>query len=61
MPQRICVRRSRSLHSGKMATIDMLPEVVRKFRAAGYRFVTVSSLLANVSVADVNHPAKHPL
>lgn len=49
------------LHSGKMATIEMLPEVVRRFRAAGYRFVTVSSLLAQVSVPDLNHPAKHPL
>jgi len=49
------------LHSGKMATIEMLPEVVRKFRAAGYRFVTVSTLLAHVSVADLNHPAKHSL
>ncbi|MBV9271810.1 MAG: polysaccharide deacetylase family protein [Candidatus Eremiobacteraeota bacterium] len=49
------------LHSGKVATIDMLPEVVRKFRAAGYRFVTVSQMLAQVSVPDLNHPAKHPL
>ena len=47
------------LHSGKLATIEMLPEVVARFRAAGYRFVTVGQLLHQVPAADLNHPAKH--
>jgi len=49
------------LHSGKMATIEMLPEVVARFRRAGYSFVTVGELLSRVSVAELNHPAKHSL
>jgi peptidoglycan/xylan/chitin deacetylase (PgdA/CDA1 family) len=47
------------LHSGKQATIDMLPEVVARFRAAGYTFVTVGTLLGRVSPEWLNHPAKH--
>jgi peptidoglycan/xylan/chitin deacetylase (PgdA/CDA1 family) len=49
------------LHSGRMATIEMLPEVVSRFRAAGYQFVTVGQLLARASVPELNHPAKHTL
>ena len=47
------------LHSGKQATIEMLPEVVARFRAAGYTFVTVGKLLGQVSPEWLNHPAKH--
>ena len=47
------------LHSGKLATIDMLAQVVARFRAAGYRFVTVGTLLAQVTPKELNHPAKH--
>ena len=46
------------LHSGRLATVQMLPAVVSRFREAGYRFVTVSGLLARVSPAELNHPAK---
>jgi peptidoglycan/xylan/chitin deacetylase (PgdA/CDA1 family) len=46
------------LHSGKLATIEMLPEVIARFRAAGYDFVTVGQLLARVTPAELNHPAK---
>jgi len=46
------------LHSGRLATIQMLPEVVARFRAAGYRFVTVGQLLAAVKTFELNHPAK---
>jgi peptidoglycan-N-acetylglucosamine deacetylase len=46
------------LHSGKPATIAMLPELVTRYRQAGYSFVTVGSLLRRVSAADLNHPAK---
>ena len=49
------------LHSGKLATIEMLPQVVARFEAAGYRFVTVGQMLAAVTPAELNHPAKHPV
>jgi peptidoglycan/xylan/chitin deacetylase (PgdA/CDA1 family) len=49
------------LHSGRLATIQMLPQVVERFRAAGYTFVTVGQLLAAVKPFEVNHPAKHPV
>ncbi len=49
------------LHSGRMATIAMLPAVVADFRAAGYRFVTVGDLLKAVSPDQLNHPRKDPL
>lgn len=49
------------LHSGKLATIEMLPEVVARFRAAGYQFVTVGQLLQKVTPAELNHPAKRPV
>jgi len=49
------------LHSGKLATIQMLPEVVKRFHAAGYRFVTVGTLLTLASPADLNHPLKQAL
>lgn len=49
------------LHSGKLATIEILPQVVARFESAGYRFVTVRELLKAVPVADINHPAKHPV
>ncbi len=47
------------LHSGRLPTIQMLPQLVQHFRAAGYTFVTVKQLLATVSPAELNHPAKH--
>ena len=49
------------LHSGRPATIAMLPEVAAKFRAAGYRFVTVGELLRLARASDINHPAKRPV
>ena len=49
------------LHSGKLATIEMLPRVVARFRAAGYRFVTVGQMLARVAPGQLNHPAKRPV
>lgn len=47
------------LHSGKLATIQSLPGVVARFRAAGYQFVTVGQMLGRVTAAELNHPAKH--
>jgi peptidoglycan/xylan/chitin deacetylase (PgdA/CDA1 family) len=49
------------LHSGKLATIEMLPALAAAFRSAGYRFVTLGSLMRAVPFDDVNHPAKHPV
>lgn len=49
------------LHSGKLATVQMLPALVARFEAAGYRFVTVRQMLAAVTPAELNHPAKHPV
>jgi peptidoglycan/xylan/chitin deacetylase (PgdA/CDA1 family) len=49
------------LHSGKLATIEMLPQVVGRFRAAGYEFVTVGELLQKATAVELNHPAKKPV
>jgi len=46
------------LHSGRLATVEALPEIVSRFRAAGFSFVTVGKLLARVPVRDLLHPAK---
>ncbi len=46
------------LHSGRPATVEMLPAVVGRFRAAGYTFVTVGNLLHAVSPDQLNHPRK---
>jgi len=47
------------LHSGRIATVTMLPELVARYRAAGYRFVTVGTLLRSAAVTDLNRPAKN--
>lgn len=49
------------LHSGRLATVAMLPAVVADYRAAGYEFVTVGELLEAVSPDQLNHPRKNPL
>lgn len=49
------------LHSGRPATIAMLPRLVARFRAAGYTFVTAGELLRRVAPDQLNHPAKNPL
>jgi peptidoglycan/xylan/chitin deacetylase (PgdA/CDA1 family) len=46
------------LHSGKMATIEALPYVVERFKRAGYRFVTVGTLLKLVQTGELNHPLR---
>ncbi|HTX60269.1 MAG TPA: polysaccharide deacetylase family protein [Verrucomicrobiae bacterium] len=45
------------LHSGKLATIEALPEIVARFRKAGYEFVTVGQLFDRVRAAQLNDPA----
>lgn len=49
------------LHSGRLATIAMLSDVVARYREAGYRFVTVGQLLAQVTADELNHPRKAQL
>ena len=46
------------MHSGKLATIEALPEVVARFRKAGYEFVTAGELLRRTSSQDINHPLR---
>lgn len=46
------------LHSGKLATIEALPTIVDRFQRAGYRFVTVGTLLSRVKAAELNHPLR---
>ncbi len=48
------------LHSGRPATIAALGPVVSAFRAAGYQFVTVATLLRRTSADEINRPAKVP-
>jgi peptidoglycan/xylan/chitin deacetylase (PgdA/CDA1 family) len=49
------------LHAGHMATIEMLRPIVERFHAAGYRFVTVSQLLAAMPMPVVQHPLRQAL
>ncbi len=49
------------LHSGKLNTIEALPTLVARFRAAGFRFVTVGELLRVVPIAQILHPAHVPI
>lgn len=49
------------LHSGRISTIEMLPEVVARFRKAGFTFVTVGEMMSRLPVPAINHPAKMPV
>ncbi len=49
------------LHSGKLATIQALPEVVARFRAAGYTFVTAGQLIRMTTPEELNHPSRKPV
>jgi len=49
------------LHSGKLATIQAVQQIVPRFRKAGYTFVTVGQLLTNVSPEALNHPQRETI
>jgi peptidoglycan/xylan/chitin deacetylase (PgdA/CDA1 family) len=49
------------LHSGRQATVAMLPDLVVRYRRAGYTFVTVGALLRRVPADHLNRPARFPL
>ncbi|GAC1307666.1 MAG: hypothetical protein NVSMB21_11950 [Vulcanimicrobiaceae bacterium] len=46
------------LHSGRLNTVQALPAVVARYRAAGFSFVTVGELLARVPARAILHPLK---
>jgi peptidoglycan/xylan/chitin deacetylase (PgdA/CDA1 family) len=46
------------LHNGRTATVAMLPDLVARYRSAGYTFVTVGTLLRAVAPGTLNAPAK---
>ncbi len=49
------------LHSGRPATVAALPDLVARFRAAGYTFVTVGEMLHRVDADQLNRAARTPL
>jgi peptidoglycan/xylan/chitin deacetylase (PgdA/CDA1 family) len=49
------------LHSGRPETVAMLPGIIQRFHDAGYQFVTVSALLAQLGPGPLNHAARTPL
>lgn len=49
------------LHNGRPETVAMLPEMIGRFRLAGYTFVTVSELLRRAGPNALNHAARTPL
>ncbi len=49
------------LHSGRRSTVAALPELVARYRAAGYRFVTVGELLRQATPDQLNRAAQTPL
>ncbi len=46
------------LHSGKLATIEALPDVIARFKRAGYTFVTVGEMLRLTTPQAINHPKR---
>jgi peptidoglycan/xylan/chitin deacetylase (PgdA/CDA1 family) len=49
------------LHNGREATVTALPQIVARFRAAGYTFVTVGEMLERVRPEQLNRAARTPL
>jgi peptidoglycan/xylan/chitin deacetylase (PgdA/CDA1 family) len=46
------------LHSGRLATVEMLPEVVERFRKAGFTFVTAGELIKETGTEYLDHPLR---
>ena len=49
------------LHNGRAETVSLLPGMIRRYRAAGYTFLTVSELLRRLGPDPLNHAARTPL
>ena len=48
------------LHSGRLGTIEMLPALIERFRAAGFEFVTVGDC-CRVPPGTIDHPLRLPV
>jgi peptidoglycan/xylan/chitin deacetylase (PgdA/CDA1 family) len=49
------------LHNGRPETVALLPEIIQRFRLAGYTFVTVTDLVRRLGPGPLNHAARTPL
>ena len=49
------------LHNGRPETTALLPDMIRRFRAAGYTFVTVAELVRRIGRDALNHAARTPI
>lgn len=49
------------LHSGKLSTVEAMPDVIARFRRAGYTFVTAGEMIRRVAPYALNHPYRTPL
>jgi peptidoglycan/xylan/chitin deacetylase (PgdA/CDA1 family) len=49
------------LHNGRPETTSLLPAMIRRYRAAGYTFVTVAELVRRIGRDALNHAARTPL
>jgi peptidoglycan/xylan/chitin deacetylase (PgdA/CDA1 family) len=49
------------LHSGRPETVALLPDVIQRFRADGYTFLTVSELVRQAGADALNRAARVPL
>jgi len=49
------------LHNGRRPTVAALPDIVARYRAAGYAFVTVGEMLRRVTPDQLNRAARTPL
>ena len=49
------------LHNGRPETTALLPDMIRRYRAAGYTFVTVAEIVRRIGRDALNHAARTPL
>ena len=49
------------LHSGRPETVALLPDMIERYRAAGYTFVTVAEIVRRAGPDALNHAARTPL
>ncbi len=49
------------LHDGRRPTVAALPDLVARYRAAGYAFVTVGEMLRRVTPDQLNRAARTPI
>ena len=49
------------LHNGRHSTTEVIPEIVDRFRRAGYAFVTVGELLRRTTPGQLERAARTPL